>query len=68
MVAPLRYSSMKGVDFRGRVPFVAIFAIVMVVSIILIDPPRMLLVMAVIYALSGPATWAWRRFRKPVTG
>ncbi|HAD08407.1 MAG TPA: CDP-diacylglycerol--serine O-phosphatidyltransferase [Porticoccaceae bacterium] len=68
MVAPLRYSSMKGVDFRGRVPFVAIFAIVMVVSIILIDPPRMLLAMAVMYALSGPLVWCWRRFRKPVEG
>lgn len=68
MVAPLRYSSMKGLDFRGRVPFVAIFGAVMMVSIILIDPPRMLLALAVIYALSGPGNWCWRRFGKPAKG
>lgn len=65
MVASVRYHSLKGIDFKGRVPFMAIFAAVMVVSIVLIDPPRVLLVMAIIYALSGPLAAAWRKFRGP---
>jgi CDP-diacylglycerol--serine O-phosphatidyltransferase len=63
MVAPIRYYSLKAIDFKGRVPFVAIFAAVMLVSIILIDPPRMLLLIAVLYALSGPFAWIWKKYR-----
>ena len=63
MVAPIRYWSLKAVDFKGRVPFGAIFSAVMLVSIMLIDPPRMLLLMAVMYALSGPLGWVWRKYR-----
>ncbi len=63
MVAPIRYYSLKAIDFKGRVPFVAIFAAVMLVSIIVIDPPRMLLLIAVLYALSGPIGWLWRKYR-----
>ncbi|MBV1932423.1 MAG: CDP-diacylglycerol--serine O-phosphatidyltransferase [Porticoccaceae bacterium] len=64
MVAPMRYYSLKAIDFKGRVPFVAIFAAVMLVSIILIDPPRMLLLIAVLYALSGPFAWVWKKYRR----
>ena len=28
-----------------------------------LDPPRVLLAAAVLYALSGPVLWAWRRGR-----
>lgn len=62
MVAPVRYYSLKAIDFKGRVPFVAIFSAVMLVAVILIDPPRMLLLFAVLYALSGPVSWLWRRY------
>ncbi|MCK9563699.1 MAG: CDP-diacylglycerol--serine O-phosphatidyltransferase [Bacteroidales bacterium] len=57
MVSNLRYKSLKGMDLKGRVPFVVILAVALVVAIILIDPARMLLGLAVIYALSGPALW-----------
>jgi len=57
MVSNLRYKSLKGMDLRGRVPFVVILAVALVVAVILIDPARMLLGLAVIYALSGPALW-----------
>ena len=64
MVAPMRYSSLKAIDFKGRVPFVAIFAVAMLVSVIVVDPPRVLLFMAVIYALSGPAVYLLRCYRR----
>jgi CDP-diacylglycerol--serine O-phosphatidyltransferase len=65
MVANLRYKSLKGLDLRGKVPFVAILAVVMVVVIVTIDPPRVLLLMAMAYALSSPLLWIIRKVRKP---
>jgi CDP-diacylglycerol--serine O-phosphatidyltransferase len=62
MVANLRYQSFKGIDLRGRVPFVVILAVVMVFVVVTIDPPRVLLAMAAAYALSGPVSWLWRRY------
>lgn len=59
MVSNLRYKSLKGLDLKGRVPFVVILAVVMAVVIITIDPPRILFLLAAAYALSAPAAWLW---------
>ncbi|UTF61589.1 CDP-diacylglycerol--serine O-phosphatidyltransferase [Gilvimarinus sp. DA14] len=61
MVSNVRYTSFKNIDFRGRVPFVAMLIVVLVFVVITIDPARVLLVMATLYALSGPACWVWKR-------
>lgn len=55
MVSNFRYYSFKDLDIKGKVPFVVLFAIAMGFAVVTIDPPRILLLMAVIYALSGPA-------------
>ena len=36
----------------------------MVLAVVFIDPPHTLLAIGVVYALSGPALWLWRRVRK----
>ncbi len=54
MVSNFKYYSFKDLDIKGRVPFVVIFAIAMTFVVVTIDPPRILLLMSVIYALSGP--------------
>jgi CDP-diacylglycerol--serine O-phosphatidyltransferase len=61
MVSNLKYNSFKGLDLKGRVPFAALVAMVLVFAVITIDPPRMLLLMACIYAVSGPIAWLWAR-------
>ena len=61
MVSNLRYHSMKGVDFRGRVPFMVIVAAALGAAVVVIDPPRVLLALAVVYTLSGPVFWLRRR-------
>lgn len=61
MVSNVRYTSFKNIDFRGRVPFVAMLVVVLIFVVITIDPARVLLVMATLYALSGPACWVWKR-------
>jgi CDP-diacylglycerol--serine O-phosphatidyltransferase len=67
MVANIRYQSLKGIDFKGRVPFVAILLMVLVLVVISIDPPRVLLLMALTYALSAPVCWLWNRQKKRQT-
>ncbi|WP_237060523.1 CDP-diacylglycerol--serine O-phosphatidyltransferase [Microbulbifer sediminum] len=60
MVSNFRYTSFKNIDFKGRVPFVMMLAVILVFSLVTIDPPRVLLAIAVIYTCSGPAAWLWR--------
>lgn len=64
MVSNLRYKSLKGLNLKGRVPFVAILAVVMLVVVISIDPPAVLLLLAITYALSAPVFWVLRKSRK----
>ncbi len=65
MVSRLRYTSFKGGGgLRGeRVPFWTMVVALLVLIALVLDPPRVLLAAAVLYALSGPVAWAWRRRR-----
>ncbi len=63
MVSNFVYFSPKVLTFRGRVPFVMLVGVVFVFALIASDPPRVLLVLSLIYALSGPAQWAWNAVR-----
>ncbi len=54
MVSNVRYYSFKGIDFRGKVPFVAILLVVLVLVLISYDPPLVLFSVFALYALSGP--------------
>lgn len=54
MVANFRYYSFKDIDFRGRVPFAVMFAVVLVFGLVTLDPPRILLLAFLAYAASGP--------------
>ncbi len=71
MVSRIRYTSFKG-GGRGpraeRVPFVAILVALVVLIALVIDPSRVLLAAAVLYALSGPVTWLWRRRQRTAAG
>ena len=54
MVSNVRYRSFKDLDLKGKVPFVAILAVVLVFVLISLDPPQVLFAGFSIYALSGP--------------
>lgn len=68
MVANFKYPSFKGLDFRGRVPFVVIFIIVIVFSLVTLHPPAVFLATFLVYALSSPVLTLVNRLRpvKPV--
>ena len=55
MVSNIRYHSFKHFDLRGRVPFVAALVIVLGFAFIASEPPLVLFLLALGYALSGPA-------------
>lgn len=63
MVVNVPYHSFKGIDLYGRVPFVAILLIVLILGLVTVDPPKMLLFASLAYAISGPVEQL-RRWRK----
>jgi CDP-diacylglycerol--serine O-phosphatidyltransferase len=61
MVSNFKYPSFKQIDLRGRVPFVVILSIVMSFVVITIDPPRILLILALSFALYAPVKFLWAK-------
>ena len=64
MVSNISYYSFKEVDFRNKVPFVALLVVVMVFVFASIDPPKVLFGGFAIYAISGPVIGLLRFKRK----
>ena len=54
MVSKIRFHSFKELDVRGRVPFAAILAVVLIFVAVSSDPPLVLFLGFLLYALSGP--------------
>ena len=67
MVSRIRYWSFKGSGEGGaradRVPFAVLLVLPVVIAVLVIDLPRVLLAVGVVYALSGPALELWQRMR-----
>ncbi len=64
MVSNLKYHSFKGLDLKGKVPFVALLVIVLIFVVVFIDPAKVLLLVFILYGVSGPVRWLMRKFRK----
>lgn len=64
MVTNVPYHSFKGFDIKGRVPFIAILAVVLIFVVVTIDPPRILLFIFLLYTASGPVQMLWDRIFK----
>ncbi|MFV0276650.1 MAG: CDP-diacylglycerol--serine O-phosphatidyltransferase [Parahaliea sp.] len=67
MIANFPYYSFKGVDLRGRVPFVVIILIVLVFGLVTLDPPLVFLLAFLLYAGSGPVLQL-RKWRQRTRG
>ncbi|WP_290648619.1 CDP-diacylglycerol--serine O-phosphatidyltransferase [Aquisalimonas sp.] len=64
MVSNFRYYSFKEFDFRYRVPFIFLVALVVIIAFAAIHPPVVLFVGFLAYAASGPALTVLRRRRQ----
>ena len=60
MVSNFRYTSFKGINFRGRVPFAFMLLVVLVFASLIIYQEQGVLAIAVIYGLSAPVVWLFR--------
>ena len=55
MVSRVRYHSFKGINWRGRVGFMVLPAIVLALAFISYEPPAVLFTVFLVYTVSGPA-------------
>lgn len=56
MVSNFRYHSFKDVDWRDRVPFIAILLTVLAFVVVATEPSLVLFSIFLLYAISGPIT------------
>ena len=63
MVSNFRYHSFKEIDPRGRIPFFVAVLMAIGIAVISTDPPLVLLLLFMTYAISGPALTVSRRRR-----
>lgn len=64
MIFNVPYHSFKGLDLRGRVPFVVMIVVVLIFALVILDPARILLAVAISYALSGPVIGLYNKYGK----
>jgi CDP-diacylglycerol--serine O-phosphatidyltransferase len=71
MVSRFRYASFKGSgqpkEREDRIPFGMALVVVAVLVALFIDPPRVLLLVAGSYAISGPLYWLWLKLKPKST-
>lgn len=63
MISSIKYHSFKGLNLRGRVPFVVMLAVIVGFGIFMVGEERALLLGFLLYALSGPAEIFYRKVK-----
>ncbi len=64
MVSNVYYLSFKEIDLKGKVPFMSLLAVVLILAVISIDPATLLWSIFLIYGFSGPIQAVIRLKRK----
>jgi CDP-diacylglycerol--serine O-phosphatidyltransferase len=66
MVSTIRYYSFKKIDLKGKVPFLMVVLIAVIIAGVALNPPQILFGTFFLYALSGPVMTLWylRKMRK----
>lgn len=64
MVSNVRYRSFKDVDLRGRVSFMTILSLPLVFVLLFQNPPQVLFLTFLVYALSGPLAFLLRQMQR----
>ncbi len=64
MVSTLTYYSFKDLGTNKKVPFAMLLGLLLLFVVTAVDPPKMILIAAVLYGLSGPGYFLFRWYRK----
>lgn len=54
MVSNVRYNSFKEIDFRGKIPFMTVVVMMLVLAVVISQPSKVLFILFMVYAVSGP--------------
>lgn len=68
MVSSILYYSFKDFDFKNKVPYVALLAIVLIFVLVSVDPPIVLLVVSLGFSGYAPLYWLVRRCPRRLKG
>ena len=68
MVSNILFHSFKQIDFKGKVPFFAIVAVMLAFAVVLTEPPLVLFAIFLAYTLSGPLLALKRQIKKRKSG
>ena len=66
MVSNIRYHSFKHINVKDRVSFMAVIAVVLTFVLISLDPPQVLFMMFLAYAVSGPLFASFRLYQRRI--
>ena len=61
MISNYNYSSFKELQFKGTVPYMVFVFVVIMLVVVAQNPHEVLLTMALVYALSGPIMWLYKK-------
>lgn len=64
MVSTFTYYSFKDLGDNKKVPFAMLLGLLLLFVVTAVDPPKMILIASVTYALSGPIYYLFRLYRK----
>jgi len=64
MVSTFTYYSFKDLGTNRKVPFAMLLGLLLLFVVTAVDPPKMILIAALLYGLSGPVYYIFRWFRK----
>ena len=64
MISPINYISFKDENRDGKIPFSGALLIVLLLVLVILDPPKVFFGVFFIYALSGPALTTYWKVRK----
>lgn len=64
MISNVRYYSFKTIDFKGKVPYLWAFLVVLLLIVIVWEPAKVLFLGCLIYAVSGIVTTFYKKRKK----
>jgi len=64
MVSTLTYYSFKDLGSNRKVPFAMLLGLLLLFVVTAVDPPKMIFIASLLYALSGPVYYLFRLYRK----
>lgn len=54
MVSNIRYNSFKQIDFKGKIPFMTVVVMMLILAVLISQPSTVLFLLFLAYAISGP--------------